>query len=185
MRVIAGKARRLNLVAPNEKVRPTTDRTKETLFNIINNDIPGAKVLDLFAGSGALGIEALSRGADGCWFFDNYKDSIDCIKINLEHTKLIEKARVFKYDYVKALETLGFEKRQFNLIFIDPPYNMGLEDKAITKIQELDLLADDGIIVIESDLKADLDSSMWPRYSVFKEKKYKTNKFTFLQIEVE
>ncbi len=184
MRVISGSARRLNLVAPMAKVRPTTDRTKETLFNMINNDIPGSKILDLFAGSGALGIEALSRGAEGCWFFDNYKESIECIKINLEHTKLIEKARIFKYDYVKALETMSFEKRKFNIIFIDPPYETGLEDKAVAKISELDLLEEDGIIVIESKLRTELTPSMWPKFIMFKEKKYKTNKFTFLQKEV-
>lgn len=185
MRVIAGTARRLNLVAPLEKVRPTTDRTKETLFNIINNDIPNANVLDLFAGSGALGIEALSRGAQACWFFDNYNESIDCIKNNLEHTKLIEKARFFKYDYVKAIESMAFEKRKFDLIFIDPPYGFGLQDKAVALISDNDLLAEDGIIVIESKVKTELDSTLWSKYSVFKEKKYKTNKFTFLQNEVE
>lgn len=185
MRVIAGSARRLNLVAPLEKVRPTTDRTKETLFNILNNDLPGAKVLDLFAGSGALGIEALSRGAEGCWFYDNYKESIECIKINLEHTKLIEKARIFKYDYVKAIETLNFEKRKFDVIFLDPPYEKGLQDKAVALINDYDLLEDDGIIVVESVVRTELTPAMWPKYSVYKEKKYKTNKFTFLQKEVE
>jgi len=185
MRVIAGSARRINLVAPMEKVRPTTDRTKETLFNIINNDLPGAKVLDLFAGSGALGIEALSRCAEECWFFDNYKESIECIKINLEHTKLIEKARIFKYDYVKAIQTLKFEKRKFHVIFIDPPYNKGLQDKAIALIGDYDLLEENGIIVVESTVKTVLNSSMWPKYFAFKEKKYKTNKFTFLQNEVD
>lgn len=185
MRVIAGTARRLNLIAPMEKVRPTTDRTKETLFNMINNDLPGAQVLDLFAGSGALGIEALSRGAAGCWFFDNYNESIDCIKINLEHTKLIEKARIFKYDYVKAIETLSFEKHKFHVVFIDPPYEKGLQDKSIAKISEYDLLEDHGIIVVESNLMTELNSSMWPKYYIFKEKKYKTNKFTFLKKEVD
>jgi len=185
MRVIAGTARRINLIAPIEKVRPTTDRTKETLFNIINNDIPGAKILDLFAGSGALGIEALSRGGKACWFFDNYKESIECIKINVEKTKLIEKARIFKYDYVKAIETVSYEKRKFDIIFLDPPYGKGLQDKAIAKISEYDLLEDDGIIVVESVVRTELTPSMWPKYSVYKEKKYKTNKFTFLQKEVE
>lgn len=183
MRVIAGSARRLQLAAPDEKVRPTTDRTKETLFNIINNELPGANVLDLFAGSGSLGIESLSRGAKYCVFSDTYKESIECIKNNLQRTKLIEKAKVFMYDYVKTLETLSKEDRKFHVVFLDPPYNKGLQMEAIKLIHKYDLLNDDGIIIIESDLKTDINVTELQGYSVYKEKKFKTNKFTFVQIE--
>jgi len=185
MRVIAGSAKRLILQAPDDKVRPTTDRTKETLFNIIANEIYGATILDLFAGSGALGIEALSRGASEVCFCDNYKNSIDCIRINLEHTKLIEKARIFKYDYVEALSNFAKEKMKFQVIFLDPPYNKGLQQEAIKLIHQYDLLTDDGIIVVESDLKTDLTQEAWPDYKVYKMKKYKKNKFTFIQKEVD
>lgn len=93
MRVIAGSARSLRLEAPDDKVRPTTDRTKETLFNMINGDIPGATVLDLFGGSGSLGIEALSRGAVLAYFSDRYKGSIDCIKKTYNIRNLLKKQK--------------------------------------------------------------------------------------------
>ncbi len=185
MRVISGSARRINLIVPDSNVRPTTDRTKETLFNMINSELPGAIVLDLFAGSGALGIESLSRGAKFCYFGDSYKQSNECIKTNLQHTKLVDKAKVFRYDYIKTLETLSKEEIKCHVIFIDPPYNMEFENSALKLIDEYNLLKDDGIIIIESDIKTIIDDSTLIGFNVYKTKKYKTNKFTFIQKEVE
>lgn len=181
MRVIAGSARSIQLVAPDEKVRPTTDRTKETLFNMIANAVPGSCILDLFAGSGALGIEALSRGASHCDFIDHFAESIQCIKKNLEKTKLIENATVLKYDYNDACQKLGEEKKQYDLIFLDPPYMMDLETAALKEIVSFDLLAPDGMVVIESDIKTHLDMTLFDTLEVYKSKEYRTNKFTFIQ----
>lgn len=181
MRVIAGQARSIRLEAPEDNVRPTTDRTKETLFNMISFDIPGAKVLDLFAGSGALGIEALSRGAALCDFVDVYNDSIDCIKNNLERTKLIENANIFKYDYTKACIEFGQLNKKYDIIFLDPPYFQGLEGTALTLIVENQLLSDSGIIILESDIKSYLLMLEHEALEIYKTKEYKTNKFTFIQ----
>ncbi len=185
MRVIAGSARSLRLEAPDDKVRPTTDRTKETLFNMISDDIPGALVLDLFGGSGGLGIEALSRGAALAFFSDRYKGSIDCIKKNLQHTKLIEKAKVFMYDYKKMLEYLGNEGVTCDIIFLDPPYNEGLEMDALKIIDQMNLVSEDGIVVVESSLETLIDDSVLQGLSIYKSKVFKTNKFTFIQKEVD
>jgi len=181
MRVIAGSARSIMLIAPEDKVRPTTDRTKETLFNIIAFSIPGATVLDLFAGSGALGIEALSRGADFCDFVDMYEGSIDCIKKNLSSTKLIDKSRVLKYDYSKACQELWIEQKKYDLIFLDPPYCNNLENEAIVLIVKYNLLSPIGKIIVESDIKESIRMDLFDELEVYKEKVYKTNKFTFIQ----
>ncbi len=181
MRVIAGSARSLRLEAPSSKVRPTTDRTKETLFNIINSYIPGAIVLDLFGGSGGLGIEALSRGATFAYFSDRYRHSIDCIKNNLQHTKLIEKAKVFMYDYKKMLQYLANEDMKCDLIFLDPPYNENLEMEALMIIDQVNLLSQDGIVVVESSKDTDINDSVLQGLSIYKTKIFKTNKFTFIQ----
>jgi len=185
MRVIAGSARRLLLEAPMEKVRPTTDRTKETLFNMINHDLPETRVLDLFAGSGALGIEALSRGAKICYFSDIYQKSIECIKNNLQHTKLIEKAKVFMYDYVKTLETLNRDGITLDIIFLDPPYHQELEMASLVKIIDLNLLSDTGTIIVESAVETHIDQERLQGYEIVKTKEYRTNKFTFIQKEVD
>lgn len=185
MRVIAGSARSLKLVAPDDKVRPTTDRTKETLFNMISQEIPGAVVLDLFAGSGALGIEALSRGASFAYFSDRYRGSVDCIKKNLQHTKLVEKGKVFLYDYKKTLEHLSSQDIKCDVIFLDPPYNNELEMVSLMTIVEYGLLAEDGIIVVECDIKTVIDESQLDGLEIYKKKEYKTNQFVFIQKEVD
>lgn len=181
MRVIAGIARSISLIAPDDKVRPTTDRTKETLFNMIAPYIPGSSVLDLFAGSGALGIEALSRGAVQCDFVDVYSESIQCIKKNLEKTKLIENARILKYDYKEACRRLAQEHKKFDLIFLDPPYLKGLEMVALSDISMYELLSEHGIISIESDISTVIDIERFEDFEIFKSKAYRTNKFTFIK----
>ena len=111
MRVIAGTARRLPLVTPKGmETRPTTDRIKETLFNILQNDLPGCHFLDLFAGSGAIGIEALSRGAAKAVFVDNSKEALSCIRQNLEKTHLADRAIVIGQDCAGAIHALDAKK---------------------------------------------------------------------------
>lgn len=182
MRVIAGEARRLILKVPEGKdVRPTTDRTKETLFNVLNRYISNSIVLDIFSGSGAIGIEALSRGAVKAFFVENNQEAIECIEYNLNHTKLIEKSQLMKYDYSKALKILNNDKVKFDVIFLDPPYNKGLEEKTISDIVSLDLLKDNGIIVCESSIDTSFSFvDKYNHYYIDKEKEFKTNKFTFI-----
>ncbi len=150
MRVISGSARGTNLYSlEGNTTRPTLDRIKETLFNIIQIRIDGAVVLDLFSGSGALAIEALSRGAKKAILCDKSRDAVQIINKNLEKTHLKEKSEVLTGDYKNALKKL--EGNKFDIIFIDPPYAQDIAVKAVEEIVSLELLADDGIIIIETD----------------------------------
>lgn len=150
LRIISGKARGTKLFTlDGEKTRPTLDRVKEPLFSIITNEIQDAKVLDLFAGSGALGIEALSRGAEHAVLCDNSREAVKIINNNLAKTKLNTYAEIINEDFKKCLKKL--QGRKFNLIFLDPPYESSNIETAIKQILELDLLAEEGLIIAETD----------------------------------
>ena len=149
MRVISGLARGTKLKTIDEMTtRPTLDRVKESLFNILQKQIKNSVVLDLFAGSGALGIEALSRGAAKAYFCDTNRDAINVIKENLNKTRLISKAEVLNVDYKKALNNIN---ESFDLIFLDPPYKLDIAVDALKSIINNNLLKSEGIIVIETD----------------------------------
>lgn len=151
MRVISGKARGTKLSSIESlSTRPTLDRVKESLFNIIQNNLKGAVVLDLFAGSGQLGIEALSRGADKAYLCDINRDAVKMIKQNLERTKLKDKAVVINEDYKKALRTLNTNEK-FDIIFIDPPYKEDIAVDSIIDIIHESRLKENGIMIIETD----------------------------------
>lgn len=151
MRVISGTAKGTILYAlEGNNTRPTLDRVKEALFNMIQIDIQDADVLDLFSGSGALGIEAMSRGAKRVVLCDKSKEAIKVIERNLEKTHLKEKAFVIKNDYIDALNFLK-EKFQFDFIFLDPPYAGDMIKKSLEEIIKLELLKEDGIVIIETD----------------------------------
>lgn len=155
MRVISGKFKGKKLFAPDGNgVRPTTDRIKETVFNILTSksDFNDAKVLDLFSGSGALGIEALSRGAHSVVFVDKSKDSIELTKKNLAHVGV--SAEIYNTDFRIALKKLG--GRAFDFIFLDPPYFGDNEQEIFELIQKYDLLTESGIIFLEHSSKIDL-----------------------------
>ena len=156
MRIIAGKNRgtKLYTLDGDDITRPTLDRVKESLFNIIMQYLEGSNVLDLFAGSGALGLEALSRGANEVTFCDNSIKAINVIKNNIEKTRQEEKARVLYKDFVKAILNLKDENKKFDIIFLDPPYKTDYIIKAIEMIIEEDLLSDKGIIIAETDEKS-------------------------------
>jgi RNA methyltransferase, rsmD family len=152
MRVISGTARGSILHSiENINTRPTLDRVKESLFNIIQNKIPDAVVLDLFAGSGALAIEALSRGAQKAYLCDYSKEAIQMINKNLEKTRLIEKTKIYNTDYMETLKRIEKENVKFDIIFLDPPYKLDLSIKAIEQISKSKLLNEEGIIIIETD----------------------------------
>lgn len=154
MRVITGKARGVQLKTPNGMLtRPTADRVKEACFSIINFDIPGAKVLDLFGGTGQLGIEALSRGAKSAVFVDTREEACKLIRENLKRTKLEQEAKVIRSDYLDYLKRC---REQYNIIFLDPPYAEVFLENALKRITEIDILQTDGIIVTERPLEKEL-----------------------------
>jgi 16S rRNA (guanine966-N2)-methyltransferase len=150
MRVISGSARGTVLHSIEDvKTRPTLDRVKESLFNIIQNDIRDAVILDLFSGSGAIAIEFLSRGAKEAYICDNSSKATEMINKNLEKTRLSQKAIVYKKDYIDCLNEVKNVK--FDIIFLDPPYKENLAIKAVEKINNMQLLKNEGIIIIETD----------------------------------
>ena len=152
MRVITGTAKGVQLKTPEGMLtRPTADRVKEALFSIINFDIPGAKVLDLFGGTGQLGIEALSRGAERSVFVDAREDACKLIRENLRRTKL--EGTVVRSDYMNYLNRC---RETFSIIFLDPPYAEAYLENAIKRITEIDILQTDGIIVTERPVGKEL-----------------------------
>ncbi len=182
MRVIAGTARSLRLCTVEGKdVRPTTDRIKETLFNMLAPDVPGSRFLDLFAGSGAIGIEALSRGAESAVFVDRNKTALACIKANIKHTGFEEKSRVIGSDFLSAIATLNLEKKPFDLIFIDPPYDEGLEAEALRALSTSNLMNGDTLAVVEASIGTDMGYLDELGLEIVKNKEYKTNKHVFIK----
>lgn len=154
MRVISGKARGVSLMTPKgDLTRPTADRVKEALFSIIQFDLPGANVLDLFGGTGQLGIEALSRGAKHAVFVDSREDACRLIKENLKRTKMESVATVVRSDYLQYLQRC---REQFNIIILDPPYAEVFLENALNIITEIDILQSGGIIIAERPLGKDL-----------------------------
>lgn len=181
MRVIAGKARSLQLKAPlGEHTRPTTDRIKETLFNMLQGEIAGCFLLDLFAGSGQIGIEALSRGADQVVFVENDKNALACIEENVKHTKFEKHSVICKQDVFVALQSLEY-KYSFDIVFMDPPYDNNLERRILEYLTMSSLITDESLIIFEASLQTDISYLDDLGYDLLKEKKYKTNKHVFVQ----
>ncbi len=154
MRVISGTARGTKLNSIEElSTRPTLDRVKESLFNIINERIQDSTILDLFAGSGSIGIEFLSRGCKKAYLCDKSNKAINMIYQNLEKTRLKENAIVLNMDYKKCLQELSSKKMSFDIIYIDPPYKEDIAVNSVEMILSLKLLEKEGIIIIETDEK--------------------------------
>ena len=171
MRVITGKARGVQLKTPEGmQTRPTTDRVKEALFSIIHFEIPGARVLDLFGGTGQLGIEALSRGAQSAVFVDAGEAACRLIRENLKRTRFENEGRVVRSDY---LAYLGRCAEQFDIILLDPPYAEVFLENALKRITEIDILQSGGIIVAERPLGKELP---WEFEGYSRSKDYKYGK---------
>lgn len=154
MRIISGTMRGTILYTlEGDNTRPTLDRVKEALFSKINFEIQDATILDLFAGSGALGLESLSRGADKVFLCDNSRDAIKIINQNLEKTRTKDKVSLLNMDYKKALEELRKQDIKFDIVFLDPPYKTDFAEDAAKYIVENGLLKIDGFIVLETDEK--------------------------------
>ena len=169
MRVISGTARGVSLKTPDGlRTRPTADRVKEALFSIIQFDLPGATVLDLFGGTGQLGIEALSRDAKYAVFVDEREDACRLIRENLKRTRLESQARVLRSDYMEYLRSC---REKFNIVFLDPPYAEVFLENSLKMITEIDILQTGGIIVAERPLGKDL-SLEFPGYIRSKDYKY-------------
>lgn len=180
MRVIAGTARSIVLNAPKGlNTRPTVDKYKETLFNCLQSDIGCSVFLDLFAGSGAIGIEALSRGASKCYFVENNTEAYKCIMDNLKKTHLEDKALVYKED------VLFFIKNRLkeipDVIFMDPPFKDHLETLVINLLVSEGKISDDTIIVVECDKNADFEFLDNLGLEIYKIKEYKTNNHVFIR----
>lgn len=181
MRVVAGSARSILLETPaGRDTRPTTDRIKETLFNMLQSYVPGATVLDLFAGSGGLGIEALSRGSDYACFVDMSREAVRCITGNVKRARFDEKSDILLMDYRNALLRLTGMGKRFDLVFIDPPYGKGLDYQALIALRESELLDDDALIVLETSIEQESFDFEAMGYEVNKIKTYKSNMHYFL-----
>ena len=171
MRIIAGTARSRAIKAPKGMdTRPTLDRVRETIFNILQFDVKDARVLDLYAGSGALALEALSRGAASAVFVDAREDSCRLIRENLKRTKLEKEGRVVRSDYLDYLKRC---RETFNIILLDPPYAEVFLENALKRITEIDILETNGIIVAERPLEKELP---WDFEGYTRSKDYKYGK---------
>lgn len=181
MRVIAGTARRLQLkTIEGLDTRPTTDRIKETLFNMIGPNLPGSTFLDLFSGSGGIGIEALSRGAGQAVFVEMNPKAVECIRENLRTTRLEDSALVMACDALTGLKRLEGRDYIFGTIFMDPPYDRELERPVLQYLADSDLITEDTDIIIEASLGTDFSYAEDLGYHITKSKEYKTNKHVFL-----
>ena len=181
MRVIAGTCRSLPLVTPEgEETRPTTDRIKETLFNMLQPYLCDCHFLDLFSGSGAIGIEALSRGAEQAVFVEMGQEPLRCIRNNLKNTKLEGQAKLLAMDVMTALQQLDQQGEPFDIIFMDPPYRMEWERKVLEFLLQSKIVDEDTLIIFEASLDTDLSYISDMGYTIHKIKKYKTNMHVFL-----
>lgn len=180
MRVISGNRRGAKLITRNdESVRPTTDRVKESMFNLIMDFFPCTSVLDLFSGSGALSIEALSRGAESAICVDIDSESMSVVKQNYSKLKFSQYA---EFHLTDAFSFLKQCTKQFDIIFLDPPYNKGFISPVMELLQARCLLNDDGVIVLESDSSDSLEA--YPGFCIFKQKTYGRTVITLYKKEV-
>lgn len=180
MRIIAGTARSLPLkTVEGLDTRPTTDRIKETLFNIIQDEIPGCYFLDLFAGSGQMGLEAVSRGAQYAVFVENNKKAAACVEDNIRFTKFTKETKLYNSDVLSALRAME-GKYRFDIIFMDPPYKQELEYDVLSYLKDSSLLKENGIIIVEASLDTAFDYLPDMGFTLKRLKTYKTNEHAFI-----
>jgi len=178
LRVIAGERRGMRLISPpGADIRPTYDRVREAVFGKLQFVIAGKTVLDLFAGSGAMGIESLSRGAAFVYFVDKSESAVSTVKSNVARTKYEEKSRIIKNDYISALK-LFKNGIQFDIVFIDPPYTSGFYEKALQTMDDEHLLKPGALAVLESDGIPDIQLK---NYAVTQTRKYGKTIITYLE----
>jgi len=181
MRIIAGSRRSLPLkTIPGTDTRPTTDRIKETLFNMLQEEVPGAYVLDLFAGSGQIGLEALSRGASFAVFVENAKKAADCIAENIRFTKFEEQSSLMRTDAISAIARLE-GRNTFDLVFLDPPYESGMDIQILRSLSVSSILKPDSVIVAEAAATTDFTFVEDFGLRIVRQKRYKTNQHVFFR----
>jgi 16S rRNA (guanine966-N2)-methyltransferase len=181
MRVIAGSARRIVLKAPEGMhTRPTTDRIKETLFNMIGPKLPQTVFVDLFSGSGGIGIEALSRGSRQAYFVENDNKALSCIRENLLKTRLQERGEILAMDVKRAVTQLINRGICADIVFMDPPYNQLLEKELLELLAPSTLIGEDTLIIVEASKDTDFGYVSRLGLSIQKEKLYGSNKHVFL-----
>lgn len=179
MRVITGLARGKKLVSPRgNRVRPTADKIKESLFNIINPIIEDSVFIDCFAGTGSIGIEALSRGAREVYFIENNRTSLRTVKENLEITRLQTNAKILACSVEKGLKELHKNRVVVDVFFMDPPYGFKSISSIITKIYELNLLSDNGVIIVEHDSSYNPDDEIFD-FHISDSRNYGTTVMTY------
>ncbi|WP_302158118.1 16S rRNA (guanine(966)-N(2))-methyltransferase RsmD [uncultured Acidaminococcus sp.] len=180
MRIITGKARGLKLVTPkNYLVRPTADRVKEALFNIIQSRIPGSTVLDAFAGTGNLGLEAWSRGAEEIVYFDKSRESLKLVKANVEKARAGEQVTLIHTDAVNGLAMMAQQGKAFDVIFSDPPYDKGLNRKVVEALEKWPVLKEGGLLVLEHSLEEN-PADYLPQGTEFRQEKYGDTKISLI-----
>lgn len=173
MRIIAGKRKGLLIkTIDGDSTRPTRDMVREALFSILTGRIIDCKFLDLFAGSGAIGIEALSRGAKECYFSDINAQCIRVIKENIGKAQFTNESHIYNLDYKQVLKKLRGNK--FDIIFIDPPYNKGMGVDSINLISEYNLLSDDGVVILETDTNEEVPEKIG-ELEIYNNKRYGRN----------
>lgn len=183
MRVIAGeyRGRRLDRIEGME-IRPTSDKVKESLFNMLGEAVIDCSFLDLFGGTGGIGIEALSRGAKHVVFIDAGIKSIKVLKGNLERLNIKAGAEVFHTDYETAIKKLYKYNKQFDIVFIDPPYSLGMAQNALVCIEANPILAQDGLIIVEHDSRDDMPNKVG-RLALYRVKRYGNTSLSFYSID--
>jgi len=184
MRIITGRARGTKLAAPKgETTRPTAERTKEAIFSSLQFDLLGKRVLDLFAGSGQMGLEALSRGAAHAVFCDRSRDAADVIRANALKTRLAPDCEVFCSDYQTVLQTLR-RRHTFDLVFLDPPYAAGVLPDVLERLDRMGLLSDGAIVVCETGDADPFGTSLPSKYELTRSAKYGVAHVNFLRYHV-
>jgi 16S rRNA (guanine(966)-N(2))-methyltransferase RsmD len=180
MRIITGRARGAKLTAPKgETTRPTAERTKEAIFSSLQFDIQGREVLDLFAGSGQMALEALSRGAKHAVLCDRSREAVDAIRSNALKTRLAPDCEIFCSDYQAMLQTLR-RRYTFDLVFLDPPYAAGVLSDVLTRLDRMGLLAEGAIVVCETGHTDPFGDALPSSYEITKSAKYGVAQVTYL-----
>lgn len=184
MRIVSGRLRGRNIATPSGRnTRPTSDQTRESVFNILKHaewapPLDGAIVADIFAGSGALGLEAISRGAEFCLFVETEPKARAAIRANIEKMKISEDTRLHRYDATRLKVAPGNLRGKFSHIFMDPPYNKGLWKPVLSRLIQQDLLADNGVIILEESVEAEIE----PRgFEVLADKNWGAARVLFLK----
>lgn len=184
MRIIAGSARGTKLkTVEGPGTRPTTDRIKETLFNMIQKDMYDCRFLDLFSGSGGIGLEALSRGAKQCYFVEKDKDAAKCIKENIKSTHFEEKAILLECDVIQSIKRLNETVKPFDFVFMDPPYDKSIERDVLEVLKNTDIIDEYTTIIVEASMETKFDYLKDFQYELTKVKAYKTNMHVYIHIK--